>query len=920
MTINEAHQQLVAGVKSRGMFGGIVTADNYVKTIAECVGPEQCATQFALSGAGLTMPRLLKESAGALTYSNPDMKVVDKASSIPSMRKMLPKGIDLPDHALMVFENIVTTSREDRDLDILETAGAVMDPKSPLLWQHIHTLPLGKTLAITEQTKSILKVITVLLELNTLTADAAKLIEAEVLRISHGFRALEVEERKGVIKGHNDKGEPILGFRVTKFEIMEQSLVSVPSNVDAEIELFSAGKLESDMFKSHAKMLFDARPTVVPGIGGDRLQLKIGDAELDLKLNTTDSQVVDQQSKWFEEFANAEAPFEPDDLRDAGKCGCGDKITVSDMKIQGIHVTTDEFDAVENILVTPKESSQSLAKAFDPTTEHLEASRLEYDWASRFIGCEIKELKVHHSGIPGLWKGSFLSGLDDATKEWDLNDTRNITRDGKEYPPEHENVQLNSEKHASFLVDGLRFWTAADGEKVCVKVKPTWGGGLTLTTYSKSLAGIDAISKAWSWAHENCYLKGEAFSASGDFLTRGSERLDDVMLESENKDAVRRAVKQIKTKGVKMANRGMIFMGPPGTGKTLSGRIMMNECDDDTTFIWVSARDFWNLGSIGGIVASFDMAKAFAPSILFFEDVDNWMRSNSTDLLKTEMDGIDKSSGVLTVLTTNYPEQLPDALIDRPGRFHDVCEFHLPSEKIRRDMLKRWVPDASPAQVSKMAKETDGYSGAHIYELAQFAKTLREDDENKTTIDEALQKALDKIKEQRQLIDHAQLSGSNYKPTRREFAASGMKGLIIGAAASVDDMGDISDAIKQYTVVVEGFTKSGRVLSAKNLKALKDVKDDLEELKGMKLPRSGDALCERCVKKLAKVIEDASGGDQEEEKPKGLMDYEVDEIAVALLSKAGNEKLRSVAKAIETILAVQDSDAKAEEFAKLVSG
>jgi hypothetical protein len=38
-------------------------------------------------------------------------------------------------------------------------------------------------------------------------------------------------------------------------------------------------------------------------------------------------------------------------------------------------------------------------------------------------------------------------------------------------------------------------------------------------------------------------------------------------------------------------------------------------------------------------------------------------------------------SSELTILTTNFSEQLPDALIDRPGRFHDVPNFDLPPKR-----------------------------------------------------------------------------------------------------------------------------------------------------------------------------------------------------------------------------------------------
>lgn len=205
------------------------------------------------------------------------------------------------------------------------------------------------------------------------------------------------------------------------------------------------------------------------------------------------------------------------------------------------------------------------------------------------------------------------------------------------------------------------------------------------------------------------------------------------------------------------------------TGKTLSGRILMNQAK--ASFIWLSARDFWKTGAIGGLCTAFDLAKELAPAIIFIEDVDNWMSERTVDVLKTEMDGIDQTKGVMTILTTNFPERIPKALIDRPGRFHDVLKFDLPDSKIRHRMLRYWLPtDATEKTIAEIVKETDGYSGAHIYELVNFAKSISEESEE--SIDDSLKTALNKINQQRELITQTQLSGSNYRPRSAERTLS----------------------------------------------------------------------------------------------------------------------------------------------------
>lgn len=237
------------------------------------------------------------------------------------------------------------------------------------------------------------------------------------------------------------------------------------------------------------------------------------------------------------------------------------------------------------------------------------------------------------------------------------------------------------------------------GERFIVKCEPTWGGlNVTIFTHVTSAPlNQSIIDRAWVWAKENNFLKNEAFALSGEFLSRSNDTWDNIFLEPHNKESVDRVLKLFNSKGKDFANRGIILTGPPGSGKTTTGRMLKDQAKG--TFIWVSSRDFHEAGSVGGLSAAFEMAKELAPAIIFMEDVDNWLTPTTIDLLKTEMDGISRSSGVLTILTTNFPERLPDALIDRPGRFHDVLNFDLPSKECRKQMLLKWLPQ-EPIQKS----------------------------------------------------------------------------------------------------------------------------------------------------------------------------------------------------------------------------
>ncbi len=153
-------------------------------------------------------------------------------------------GASLRDGIAAEFTAVVTTNKEDRDHDILEPAGAVLDSKMPLLWQHDPSQPIGKYVETIERDTD--RIIAKYQVADTpLGRDAASLMKLGILRISHGFRALEWEPRKGASGG----------FHFKRFELVETSLVSIPANTDAEIVSLSTKSFESQPVKAWVESL-----------------------------------------------------------------------------------------------------------------------------------------------------------------------------------------------------------------------------------------------------------------------------------------------------------------------------------------------------------------------------------------------------------------------------------------------------------------------------------------------------------------------------------------------------------------------------------------------------------------------------------------------------------------------------------------
>lgn len=258
--LDELHAKSHGQLSRRNSFGyGIGTAEAYIKQVGECAGEGTCAARFAESLKGLSdWASLVKEAQHQPVYCG-ERDGVEKHSIITNSSDFATAfkeigDYEVPTRTIMVFKNIVTSIRQDRQGDILEPAGALVDKNMPLLWQHINSAPIGKMLGIIDQNKKLLRVATAVAD-NALGNDAALLIEFGGLRISHGFLPLEWE----FMDETEDTDYPWRGFRISRYEMMEESVVSVPANVDAIIEAYSRDKLADPIAKTWAKSFYDQR-------------------------------------------------------------------------------------------------------------------------------------------------------------------------------------------------------------------------------------------------------------------------------------------------------------------------------------------------------------------------------------------------------------------------------------------------------------------------------------------------------------------------------------------------------------------------------------------------------------------------------------------------------------------------------------
>ncbi|MFA5583308.1 MAG: AAA family ATPase [Bacteriovoracaceae bacterium] len=386
------------------------------------------------------------------------------------------------------------------------------------------------------------------------------------------------------------------------------------------------------------------------------------------------------------------------------------------------------------------------AKQFDVREVKPAGLTFENDVFTKFFNCEIKEVFTNTFHVPSPLVGTYLTAVSRIFENYDLIDTRNWSYSGVENPPVYEVIQLTAQESQEFLVEGTMFYKMKGQNSLAVQILPSWSGLMvTLISHNdKREWNKEMLSKVKTWAEENNWLRGQKFALSGKFIQDSARSFDDIVLSKDKIETIKHSLKVVDD-GAK--SRGLLFYGPPGTGKTMTGKALLSH---DSTFIWVSSKDMDRIGAVSALRLAFELSRNLSPTILFIEDVDKWIGGYATDLLKTELDGIQENKGLLTILTSNYPENLPDALLDRPGRFHEVIKFDLPDEETRAQMLFKWANGINEEKALEVAIKTEGYSGAHIKELIDYSFMIMEDEN--LSISEAIDKGLDKLNSQKELI------------------------------------------------------------------------------------------------------------------------------------------------------------------------
>lgn len=211
------------------------------------------------------------------------------------------------------------------------------------------------------------------------------------------------------------------------------------------------------------------------------------------------------------------------------------------------------------------------------------------------------------------------------------------------------------------------------------------------------------------------------------FYATQKASFEDLVLANDMKSAIRedfatflKSEERYNRLGIAW-RRGALMIGPPGNGKTHCVRALVKELAVASLYVQSLSHHYYTAEQMWQQV--FERARGLRPCVLVLEDLDSLVDDENRSFFLNQLDGFEQNHGLIVLATTNHPDRIDPAIVDRPSRFDRKYHFGLPSLDERRNYLVTWqkrLADESgwrSDQVLEIAEATEGYSFAYLKEL-----------------------------------------------------------------------------------------------------------------------------------------------------------------------------------------------------------
>jgi hypothetical protein len=229
--------------------------------------------------------------------------------------------------------------------------------------------------------------------------------------------------------------------------------------------------------------------------------------------------------------------------------------------------------------------------------------------------------------------------------------------------------------------------------------------------------------------HEILVFNGSCWSRShAMYASVAQTGFEDIVLAGALKDEIRGDLERFLAARDDYARyrvpwrRGILFLGPPGNGKTHCLRACIRLLDVPCLYVQSVASKYETEDA--NVRRVFERARELTPCCLVLEDLDALITEKNRSFFLNQLDGFEQNDGLLVIATTNHPERLDPAILDRPSRFDRKYHFELPARPERAAYVDIWNRRLDPEMrvadtdvIDKLVEETDGFSFAYLKEL-----------------------------------------------------------------------------------------------------------------------------------------------------------------------------------------------------------